>query len=130
MDKETLEALEGSISKWEKIVAGTGEDQGRDNCSLCSKFYDLEGPEDLSGNKQEMCYGCPVSIASGIEGCVGTPYSIYSRAQWGIDHKDGSYEENSLIKFAAAQRELDFLMSLRPDSVVEPAQFITSYEDW
>ena len=30
MDKETREALLGSIEKWKRIVAGTGEDYGCD----------------------------------------------------------------------------------------------------
>src|SRR5262245_41236356 len=32
MDDETLEALNGSIAKWQAIVGGTGEDEGAENC--------------------------------------------------------------------------------------------------
>jgi len=35
MDIETLKALKGSIKKWERIVEGTGVDEGADNCPLC-----------------------------------------------------------------------------------------------
>jgi hypothetical protein len=38
MDEKTLEALKGSIRKWEAIVDGTGEDDGADNCPLCHMF--------------------------------------------------------------------------------------------
>ena len=43
MDKATREALLGSIEKWERIVAGTGEDRGTLNCPLCTKFYFEDG---------------------------------------------------------------------------------------
>lgn len=125
MDKETLEVLEGSISKWEKIVAGTGKDEGTDNCSLCRKFYDLEGPETEDGDpfRQEMCYGCPVSIASGDIGCGSTPYAEWSYLVHGsvFPHK-----ADTEAKKTAAQQELDFLKSLRPNSGVDPSQFIYS----
>ena len=38
MNRKTLTALKGSIKKWEKIVAGTGSDNGYQNCPLCALF--------------------------------------------------------------------------------------------
>ena len=32
MNKETAEALENSITKWQRIVDGTGVDRGTINC--------------------------------------------------------------------------------------------------
>lgn len=63
---EIAEALEGSIRKWERIVASTeGEDDAGENCPLCML--------------QEDCEGCPVQIDVGEanedgEGCDATPY--------------------------------------------------------
>ena len=39
MDKETLEALEKSICKWDAICMGYGIDLGVSNCALCLNFY-------------------------------------------------------------------------------------------
>ena len=96
MDKSTREALLGSIEKWERIVAGTGEDRGTLNCPLCKKFYF----EDRS----RPCVRCPVAKKVGNILCRGTPYENYLRA-W----PEG--------RPAAAEAELAFLQSLlAPDS--------------
>lgn len=92
MDAKTLEALRGSIRKWERIVEGTGDDEGPDNCPLCLLFY---GHRD---DFRPICDGCPVKDASGKKGCSNTPYDDYSYSPT---------TEN-------AQRELDFLISLLP----------------
>jgi len=39
VDAKALEALKGSIKKWERIVEGTGVDEGADNCPLCELFW-------------------------------------------------------------------------------------------
>jgi hypothetical protein len=96
MDDRTLEALRGSIKKWEKIVEGTGEDAGTDNCPLCHLFYN---------DDEIMCKGCPVAEAVDFPGCVSTPYMLYY---------DNPTKEN-------AQRELDFLISLLPPGVSKDA---------
>jgi len=64
MDKETLEALEGSIEKWEKIVAEKGKDLGSLNCALCGVFI----------TKDKRCVGCPVYMKTGEPLCRETPY--------------------------------------------------------
>jgi hypothetical protein len=98
MDTRTLEALKGSIAKWEAIVAGTGKDEGTENCPLCQAF---------NGNGEDetrhMCEGCPVREKTRHIGCVGTPYDEY----W-EDRKDAP---------KVARRELDFLRSLMPAEV-------------
>ena len=100
MDAETLEALKGSIAKWEAIVAGTMEDEGVDNCPLCQRFHACF--RTLPG---ECCQGCPVDAFSG-RGCAKTPYVDWG--QFGVDKV--STDEHR----AAAQAELDFLKSLLP----------------
>lgn len=61
MDKRTLKALQGSIKKWEKIVAGTGTDGGMADCPLCKLFF-LEG--ESSGNPGN-CDKCPATCGAG-----------------------------------------------------------------
>lgn len=93
MKSETLEALKGSIAKWEAIVEGTGTDKGTENCPLCRLFhqdYTDKGPETC-------CDGCPVFEHTGVRSCGGTPYSRY---------EDDDEE--------TAKEELDFLKSLLP----------------
>lgn len=100
MDAETLEALKGSIAKWEAIVAGTGTDEGPGNCPLCQMFID-----------NFKCSGCPVAQAVNDHGCGSTPYDLYSQAdeEWELDEA-----ERSANMAAAAKAELDFLKSLLP----------------
>lgn len=92
----TLEALKGSIAKWEAIVAGTGTDQGPDNCPLCHLFWE-------SG-----CDLCPVWRSTGMSACRSTPYQEYDDASY-------NYGVASPQAKAAAQAELDFLRSLLPE---------------
>lgn len=89
MTKKTLKALRGSIQKWEKIVEGTGVDQGVYNCPLCQLFYRLD------------CKGCPVFERTGYPFCDKTPYR-----EW---EDDCTPELKKL-----AQAEVDFLKSLLP----------------
>jgi len=96
MDKKTLEALTGSIRKWEGIVAGTEEDLGSKNCPLCALFYN----EEASALHSD-CVGCPVFAKTGKRYCVGSPYVEYC--------KNYGQEQET-----AAQKELDFLRSLLP----------------
>jgi hypothetical protein len=97
MDVETLEALKGSIAKWEAIVDGTGYDAGAINCPLCKVFRRVTA----DGAK---CGACPVKARSGFHGCKGTPYEDVERAREPMDEA------------AAALAELNFLKSLLPES--------------
>ena len=91
MDSRTLAALRGSIAKWQAIVAGTIEDEGRYNCPLCLRFFD------------DYCHGCPVRIDTDKLGCEGTPYEDYT----------ASYEPAHQKK--AAEAEVAYLISLLPE---------------
>ena len=103
MDARTLEALHGSIRKWELIVEGKGEDKGSDNCPLCGLFI------------TNGCEGCPVRETTDLPGCLGTPYQ-----EWGIAHIEAGryafpkriHDDDTAI---AAVLELEFLRSLLPE---------------
>lgn len=101
MTPATLEALKGSIAKWEGIVAGTMADEGVDNCPLCQRFHICF--RNIPG---ECCQGCPVNVASNNKGCMTTPYDEWSY----LDTPVAKTNEHR----AAAQAELDFLKSLLP----------------
>lgn len=99
MDKRTLKALKGSIRKWERIVAGTGNDQGRLNCPLCAEFL------------RYGCVGCPV-YEQGAPYCENTPYASWSKAQKGSYIPFKIHDDDTAI---AAVLELEFLRSLLPE---------------
>jgi hypothetical protein len=101
MNKKTLQALKGSIRKWEKIVAGTGVDNGHCNCPLCKVF-------------PIACLGCPVYEKTGFDDCAESPYQ-----KW-MAHNETEHSEKypkkiecSRCKFFAL-KELKFLISLLP----------------
>jgi hypothetical protein len=104
MDNATLEALRGSIAKWEGIVAGTVTNEGPYNCPLCQLF--------MLYAEDNLCEGCPVKERTGRTGCAETPYEDY--AELGNEHTfEGSVTKTLLQQ--AAQRELEFLKSLLPN---------------
>jgi hypothetical protein len=96
MNGKTLKALRGSIEKWEKIVAGTGEELGASNCPLCHEFLDHRDRDE------QACRGCPVREASGSPGCENTPYETYTGAT------------DDAERLVAAKGELEFLRGLLP----------------
>ncbi len=106
MTARTLQALKGSIEKWERIVAGTGGDRGYRNCPLCALFLRYSEP---------TCEGCPVAAKSGRPNCEKTPYIAWhesgDRSYEAIDKSWFAHGPKSL---AAAKRELAFLKSLLP----------------
>ena len=104
MSRATLKALNGSIKKWEAIVAGTGRDLGSHNCPLCEKFMFKSGEEFEYG-----CYGCPVSQKTGLGGCDGTPYTRWIHVTFGRDKKAVTKEQKD-----AAKKMLMFLKRLVP----------------
>lgn len=101
MEKQTLEALQGSIRKWDRIMSGESKDRGVLNCPLCMSFHKRDINWDLT------CDGCPVQEFTGWPGCVDTPYIGY-----GSSVMDGWAKGQ-----AHARRERDFLISLLPAGV-------------
>lgn len=94
MTPVALKALKGSIRKWQKIVDGTGEDRGPDNCPLCQQFF------------EKNCVGCPVRMATGKPRCGSTPYD-----DWGCLDTAIAYDDNAIV---IAVKELRFLKGLLP----------------
>jgi len=106
MDRKTLEALQGSIKKWEEIVKRTRVDMGGKNCHLCELYAD-------------SCTECPICELTGYAGCGGSPYR-----EWVGHHSDEHnclsddfytdlYIECETCK-KLAEKELAFLKSLLP----------------
>ena len=111
MDAGTLEALKGSIRKWESIVEGTGLDRGPDNCPLCQKF----NSDDEGENTHFMCDGCPVAKATGETGCHGSPYYEARPVVALPRNTTGGYDfTNHPERLEACKAELEFLRSLLP----------------
>lgn len=106
MDAKTLTALRGSIAKWRDIVDGNGADEGTDNCPLCVLFY-----ENLKDDIR--CYGCPVRIHTLKENCIGSPWQKWARLH--INEGGLPWGAKTPQQKAAAQAELDFLISLLPE---------------
>jgi hypothetical protein len=105
MDEDTRRALEGSIQKWQAIVAGTGADKGGTNCPLCQKFA-METHKD--------CEGCPVALRTGLPGCQNSPYDEWSDHQYDAHDDELETRVHCPECRRLAQAELDFLISLRP----------------
>lgn len=112
MEEYTLEALRGSIRKWENIAAGLAVDRGPYNCPLCVEFYDKD------------CTGCPVSQSTGDFGCGGTPYErwwnyTHSRAKawyglYGSRPLDPWQVGGDALALGLVLEEVDFLKGLLP----------------
>ena len=106
MKKATLEAIKGSIHKWEKICDGKDRDKGVTNCPLCLRFF-KNGParcRRLTGEK------CPVRTRTWLFGCNGSPYE-----QWRQQTRyDGGGRASTPKLKELAQAEVDFLESLLP----------------
>lgn len=100
------EALEASITEWEKKLTQDDPDKvrlGSDFCPLCKAF--------------STCAGCPVAIAAEATGCRRTPYHDAEDALiiWSVAEScmAESRAEARAAWRAAAQAEIDFLKSLR-----------------
>ena len=105
MNTITLQALQGSIEKWQQIVASTkAEDQGGRNCPLCDMFW------------VGCCRGCPVSEATGMSLCVGSPYAKWT-THMHSHSRSPSYHRHRGCKecLRLAEAELAFLVGLIPD---------------
>jgi hypothetical protein len=103
MNHKTRIALEGSIEKWEKIVMGTGKDEGCSNCPLCEEFWNYQ------------CKDCPVRQATGQIYCRGTPYAKWADMQEEYVLPDGDWIAETPEQRMIAMNMLSFLRELHPD---------------
>lgn len=104
MDIVTFEALQKSITKWEKkrdtrdlkLVSVSDSE-----CPLCDLYY------------RYGCDGCPVESESGYPYCRNTPYRAVSNFRQEFiydDLTDDQFHTWSIL----CQKEIDFLKSLLP----------------
>lgn len=111
MAPETLKALQGSIAKWERVVAEGKDGTNWMDCPLCGLFY----------NKN--CIGCPVRERTGMGLCSGSPFDEYADLLLCLSEELSEEDEPGEADFgkhpgviAAAKTELDFLKSLLPSN--------------
>lgn len=110
MDEKTLNALKGSIAKWERIVRYGAAECGYHDCPLCHLFAD------------EECKGCPVAEQTKDKACVGSPYHAARTAMQvplGVPRGDRRHPAGARIPRTKEARrlarlELEFLKSLIP----------------
>jgi hypothetical protein len=104
MDNATLEALRGSITKWENVLKG-GPEKGEENCPLCVIFID------------DDCDGCPVNDIT-ESACSN---NAWKKWVWhhNENHVDEPYHRTKYVECPRckelAEQELDFLKSLLPE---------------
>lgn len=107
-DKRTLIALEKSIEKWQEIANGTGFSQGKDNCSLCKRFW------------AHNCKGCPVRVKTNRLNCRATPYDIWHKHMVKKHNPEDEWHRSGClcdICKELAENEVAFLKSLRPKTI-------------
>lgn len=103
MDAETLAALKASIQHWrENVEAETPKDASVSpkKCALCGMFW------------RANCKGCPVTSKTGGDCCEISPYPAAHTAFLLWVGKGQKFHDRWR---AAAQAELDFLISLLPE---------------
>lgn len=101
MDARTLEALKGSIEKWERVVTGEYEERMTADCPLCHLFADDE------------CNYCPIKQTTKNRFCLNTPYRSW-KVSMARRKSRTSRVANTPHRKALAQAELDFLRTLLP----------------
>lgn len=108
MDRKTLTALRESVRKWERIVAGTGKDNGTEDCALCQEF---------NLQVEDKCEGCPVAAKTGKPFCWNSPFVAWCKSS--TLTLLGRVAKSKAAK-VAAREELDFLRGLLPKSSRKP----------
>jgi len=103
MNKETLEALDSSIEKWEDIVSGRGSDKGAANCALCQIFIG------------KNCVDCPVAESVLTQECWETPYAEWSKHHEFKHRLFYPYEIRCARCRKLALKELEFLKEVKQE---------------
>lgn len=102
-------AIMESIKKWDEIFAGTGIDDGWENCKLCQYFI------SESNDADEECRRCPVALDTGRKHCKETPYDEWTTHQNEVHFESYDTLENKIYCEECreiAQRERDYLHKL------------------
>ncbi len=92
--KRILKLLRKAMEKWENIIAGTEEDEGRDNCPLCLGL-------------KLGCFECPVAFYSEKLSCNNISYQEWIRT-WNADLWSPCHA-NPPFRLNLAHQELMFL---------------------
>jgi hypothetical protein len=101
---EELEAIEGSIVKWTRIVEemkfGNNHpiENGSDDCPLCQLYHPINTGKRMSNGCSKSC---PIKRNTGKDYCDGSPYERWS------DWKNGGETLEN------AQAMLNYLIGLR-----------------
>lgn len=112
MAPKMLKALKGSIKKWHNIVYHNGEDRGTDNCPLCQACVN---PDAIFYWVACKTYHCPVSEATGLSDCLGSPYQAWNNAPCEYNNKSVDTAAGRKNGHALALAELEFLVTLLPE---------------
>lgn len=114
LKKNALTALEQSIEHWKDVVSNPlTTNIGRRDCALCNIFNALA--------LVTPCAGCPVSERTGRRFCEGSPFTVFENTRKELRRacclRSEQNKENAInILRPLAQAELDFLISLRPNT--------------
>ncbi len=106
----TLDAINGSIAKWTRVIHG-GTERGTQDCPLCHIYL-------MDYGSYKPCKNCPVSIKTGQSACNKTPYDDWTdhHAKQHKDKIDGvGWKIECPECRRLAYKERDFLKSLLPD---------------
>lgn len=106
MKPKTLKALEACIKHWEKnarVRKPENASVNANDCALCGLF----------NKAPNGCPGCPVKKKTEYNYCNRTPFyrAHFLLREWGFNPTP----ENGKAFRAAARKEADFLISLRPE---------------
>jgi hypothetical protein len=111
---EVLKALDGSIKKWEQIVASTDAiDHGWRNCPLCTLF------NNATKHGNGVCRGCPVRDNTGDLYCDSSPYADWADHMAAHNSRDWSRIADCAECSRLALAELLYLQSLRAELIME-----------
>ena len=100
MNELTEKALRASIARWKRIADGEVPSKGSESCALCLRF---EGCELATGEK------CPVYKHTGMNCCLGTPFSAFVKTAKERNREWWAFDKDSVT---AALFEVAFLESL------------------
>lgn len=93
-----IEALQGSIRKWQAIAEGKESDHGHDDCALCVKYLEPEGGSEPVAREDAYCIGCPVAEDTGLKFCKGSPYQKYATTPNAVNAREMLYYLRRLLK--------------------------------
>ena len=101
-----MEALKGSIAKWQGIVDGKVKDHACSNCPLCQVAFEIASPEI------DQCFVCILHRDCNSEGCSNTPYIEFDNHRE-LEHNGINPDILCPTCIELARAERDFLIELK-----------------